>query len=101
MWHLCRLRAITNQKGRQNVQQHGHPLLVESRKRQKPCRDVRFARPRTCHRHVPTQVRGRAIGTSLHWIKAFRTVCRPFWKGTETFVFSRWLQPELSLLSRE
>ena len=47
---------------RQTVQKHGHLLLVGSRMRQRACRDVRFARPRTCHRHVPTQ------------IKAFRTV---------------------------
>jgi len=43
---------------RQTVREHSHLLLAESRRPQKPCRDVRFAPPRTCHRHVPTSDQG-------------------------------------------
>jgi len=43
---------------RQPVRKHGHLLLIGSRMRQRPCRDVRFARPLSRHvdvpRHVPT-----------------------------------------------
>ena len=36
------------------MRKYGHLLLVKGRRRQRPCRDVRFARPRTGHRPVPT-----------------------------------------------
>ena len=44
------------------MRKHGHLVLVESRRRQRPCRDVRFARPRTGHRPVPTPDYGFSHG---------------------------------------
>jgi len=59
---------------RQTVLKHGSPSLAESRRRQKPCRDVRFARPRTCHRHVPTPEEGFSHLSSPY---ATATPCPP------------------------